>query len=73
MFVNISQLPVNKKNEKEPPIKEGVDSVAEGGAAPGEGQHQLEHVVQVPGQTPETAECCNSYLLLSKKISYTPY
>ena len=55
MLVNICQLPVNKKNEKEPPIKEGVDSVAEGGAAPGEGQHQLEHVVHVARHAPEPA------------------
>ena len=47
---------MNKKNEKEPPIKEGVDSVAEGGAAPGEGQHQLKHVVHVSRHAPETAE-----------------
>ena len=47
--------PVDKEDEEEPPVEPGVQPVPQGGAAPGGRQHQLEHIVQVAGQTPETA------------------
>ena len=53
--------PVDKENKKKPPVEERIDSVTEGGAAPGEGQHQLEHVVHVARHAPETAESQNRF------------
>ena len=49
-------LPVDKENKKKPPVEERIDPITEGGAAPGEGQQQLEHVVHVARHAPETAE-----------------
>ena len=46
---------MDEEDEEEPPVEPGVQPVPQGGAAPGGRQHQLEHIVQVPGQTPETA------------------